>query len=99
MGFSDTITLEHTQEKAIGKTIQTNAQIRQLSAQKQTIVSRLAGHLERYYIRPAQKVKEGDKIVLIESIQLSKMTANYLALKRQAIASRSQKKNYTTTLQ
>ena len=91
LGFSSAIKVEHAELKPLGKIIKTNAQITQLSNQKQTIVSRLSGHLEAYYIEPGQHVKDGDKVVLIESIAFSKMTAEYIALVQQLKAVQEQK--------
>ena len=80
------ITMAHAKEEMLGKIVSVNTQITQLSSQKQKIVSRLPGHVENYFVTPGQKVAKGDKVVLIESIALSKMTAEYLALKEQAKA-------------
>jgi biotin carboxyl carrier protein len=91
LGFATAIKVEHAQLKPLGKIIKTNAQITQLSNQKQEIVSRLTGHLERYYVQAGQYVKGGEKVALIESIELSKMTAEYLALIQQAKAAEIQK--------
>ena len=96
LGFASAIKVEHAQLQPLGKMIQTNAQITQLSNQKQTIVSRLAGHLESYYVKPGQHVSKGDKVVLIESIELSKMTAEYLALNTQLQAAITQKNTAMT---
>jgi len=90
LGFASAIKLEHAELRPLGKIIKTNAEITQLSNQKQEIVSRLSGHLEAYYVKPGQHVKEGDKVVLIESIELSKMTAEYLALIQQLKATENQ---------
>ena len=65
------------------KSVALNAQIIQLSNAQQSITSMVAGHLEQYYVKPAQKVKEGQKVALIESIVVSKMSADYLAFKKQ----------------
>jgi len=92
-GLANEIKIEHAELKPLGKVIQANAQITQLSGQKQEVVSRLSGHLESYFVTPGQQVKEGDKIVLIESIELSKMTAGYLALLEQSKAAEAQKNN------
>lgn len=94
--FASEISIEHATEKPLGKMIQTNAQITQLSNQKQNIVSRLSGHLEAYYIKPGEKVSKGDKIVLIESTELSKMTAEYLALIKKLEARKTQKNTAMT---
>ncbi|UPT77491.1 efflux RND transporter periplasmic adaptor subunit [Sulfurovum sp. XGS-02] len=91
LSFASAIKVEHAQLKPLGKMIQTNAQITQLSDQKQEIVSRLSGHLERYYVQAGQHVKNGEKVALIESIELSKMSAAYLALIQQSKAAEIQK--------
>ncbi|RLA57464.1 MAG: hypothetical protein DRQ78_13470, partial [Epsilonproteobacteria bacterium] len=96
LGFASAIKVEHSQIKPLGKIIQTNAQIIQLSDQQQTIVSRLSGHLEAYYVKPGQHVSKGDQVVLIESIELSKMTAEYLALIKQLEAANTQKETAMT---
>ena len=91
LGFASAIKVEHAQIKPLGKIIKTNAEITQLSDQKQEIVSRLTGHLERYFVQAGQYVKGGEKVALIESIELSKMTAEYLALIQQERAAQIQK--------
>jgi len=88
--FCNDITMAHAQSQRLGKVITTNAQITQLSNQKQKIVSRLPGHVEKYFVTPGEQVKAGQQVVLIESIRLSKMTADFLALKQQAKAAREQ---------
>ena len=76
----------------IGKVIRTNAEITQLSDQKQQIVSRLPGHIENYFVKPGSHVNKGMKVAELTSIALSKMTAEYLALKAQERAAASQRK-------
>ncbi len=88
--FSNEISISHAQMKPLGKIVKTNAQITQLSDQKQEIVSRLPGHVENYFVTTGQKVKKGEKVVLIESISLSKMSAEYVALRQQVKAAREQ---------
>jgi len=90
LAFSNQITMEHAQIKPLGKIVKTNAQITQLSDQKQKIVSRLPGHVESYFVKTGQQVKEGDKVVLINSIELSKMSAEYVAFREQAKAAKEQ---------
>jgi len=80
---ANAIKIEHATMKPLGKILKTNAQITQLSSQKQEIVSRLSGHVEAYYVKAGESVKRGDKVVLIESITLSKLSADYLALVQQ----------------
>jgi len=96
LGFSSAIKVEHATLRPLGSMVHTNAQITQLSSQKQEIVSRLSGHLEAYYVTPGQHVKNGDKVALIESIELSRMTAQYLALIKQLQAAENQKNTAIT---
>ncbi len=85
---ADTIKLEKAQLKPLGKIVTTNAKITQLSNQKQQIVSILGGHIENYFVKPGAEVKKGDRVALIQSMDLSKMTAEYIALSRQIEAAR-----------
>ena len=80
------IPTEHAQLQKFGKAVELNAQVVQLSNAKQNIMSMVGGHIEKYYVKPAQKVKKGDRVALIESIMLSKMTAEYISLQEQYLA-------------
>ena len=82
--------MEKATLRPLGKIIHTNAEITQLSEQKQEIVSRLPGHIESYYVTAGQTVKTGDKIALIESIELSKMSAEYVSVLKQTKAAKEQ---------
>ncbi len=90
LGFAGSINMEKATLRPLGKIIQTNAEITQLSEQKQEIVSRLNGHIENYYVTAGQAVKTGDKIALIESIELSKMSAEYVSVLKQTKAAKEQ---------
>ncbi len=87
----DSLPIDTVKEHLFAQKLEVNSQIIQLSSAKQEVASLLAGHLERYFVKPSQKVKKGQKVALIDSPELSKMTASYLALKQQYAA---QKKNY-----
>lgn len=89
--FATQIPLEKVQLHKFNTSVELNAQVIQLSNAQQSITSLVAGHLEKYYVKPAQKVKAGQRVALIESIIVSKMSADYLALKKQLSAS---DKNY-----
>jgi len=92
--FSVEIPIEHTTERTFGKSVELNAKVIQLSNAKQSIMSLVSGHIEKYYVSPGQKVKAGQKIAIIESIMLSKMTADYISVKKQFSALN---KNYKAT--
>ena len=89
--FALEIPIEKATLHKFSKSVELNAQVIQLSNAQQSITSLVNGHLEKYFVKPAQKVKEGEKVALIESIVVSKMSADYLALKKQLSATN---KNY-----
>jgi len=81
--FASGIPLEHVKMHNFNKSVALNAQVIQLANAEQSISSLVSGHLEKYYVKPAQKVIKGQKVALLESIVVSKMSANYIALKKQ----------------
>jgi len=85
------IPTQHTKLHSFGKSIELNSKIIQLSNAKQAVTSLVSGRLEKYYVKVGENVKVGQKIALIESITISKMTAEYISLKKQYI---SLNKNY-----
>lgn len=85
------IPIAKTQMHSFKKSVALNAKIIQLSNAQQLITSLVGGHLEKYFVKPAQDVKKGQKIALIASIELSRMSAEYIALKKQYAAAQ---KNY-----
>lgn len=85
------VPIEKTRTHAFKKSVALNAKVIQLSNAQQSITSLVSGHLEKYFVKPAQDVKKGDKIALIESIAVSKMSADYIALRKQY---RAAQKNY-----
>ena len=84
--FSVDIPTEHAELHSFGKSIELNSQIIQLSNAKQSVTSLVSGHLEKYFVEAGQSVKSGQKIALIESILVSKMTADFISLKKQIIS-------------
>jgi len=88
------IPVAKVQVHKFNKSVELNAQVIQLSNAQQSITSLVAGHLEKYFVKPAQRVKEGQRVALIESIVVSKMSADYLALKKQLNAA---DKNFNAT--
>lgn len=85
------IPTENTRLHSFGESIELNSKIIQLSNAKQSVTSLVSGHLEKYFVEPGENVKAGQKIALIESILVSKMTADYISYKKQ---SSSLKANY-----
>ena len=77
--------------QSFGESVELNSKIIQLSNAKQSVTSLVNGHLEKYFVEPGENVKAGQKIALIESILVSKMTADYISYKKQFM---SLKENY-----
>ena len=92
--FSVEIPTAHASKRSFSKSIELNAQVIQLSNAGQSVTSLVSGHLEKYFVEPGQKVKAGQKIALIESILVSKMTADFISLQKQYS---SLDKNYQAT--
>jgi multidrug efflux pump subunit AcrA (membrane-fusion protein) len=92
--FSVEIPTQHASKRMFSKSVELNAQIIQLSNASQSVTTQISGHLEKYYVHAGERVKAGQKIALIESIEVSKMTANFVSLKKQYEAL---DKNYIAT--
>ena len=93
--FSNEITLENAQIRKFGKSVELNSKVIQLSSSKQSLMALLDGKLVKYYVKEGDLVKKGDKVALIQSIELSRMSAEYLALKEQL---KSMEENYNGNL-
>ena len=51
--------------RAFGKSVELNAQIIQLSNAKQSVMSQVGGHIEKYFVKVGQSVKDGQKVQII----------------------------------
>ena len=89
--FSNEITLENAQIRKFGKSVELNSKVIQLPSSKQSLMASLDGKIVKYYVKEGDLVKKGDKVALIQSIELSRMSAEYLALKEQL---KSMEENY-----
>ena len=94
LAFGVEIPLQKVKQYNFNKSVTLNAQVIQLANAEQSITSQIDGHLEKYFVQPAQKVKKGQKVARIKSITLSKMSASYLSLKKQL---KAVEKNYKAT--
>lgn len=74
---------EQTSKRTFSSSVPMNSKIIQLSNSYQSLMSLVSGHIEHYYVKAGQRIKAGQKVVGIESIHLSKMTAEYIAQKKQ----------------
>ena len=92
--FASDIPIDFVKKHKFAKSIDVNAKIIQLSNAKQSIMSLLDGHIEKYYVKEGDKIKRNQPIALIDSIALSDMTSKYLSLKKQF---NSLRKNFQAT--
>jgi multidrug efflux pump subunit AcrA (membrane-fusion protein) len=81
--FAKNITIKRVKKHLFLKKIELNAKVVQLSNAKQAVMAQISGHIEKYFVSPNQKIKKGDKIALLKSVELSKLTADYIAIKKQ----------------
>ena len=93
--FSNEITLENAQIRKFGKSVELNSKVIQLPSSKQSLMALLDGKIVKYYVKEGDLVNKGDKVALIQSIELSRMSAEYLALKEQL---KSMEENYNSNL-
>lgn len=77
------IPVETSKIRNFGKSVKVNAKIIQQSNARQSVMSLVSGHIEAYYVQAGQRIKKGQKIARIDSITLSKMTAEQISLKAQ----------------
>jgi multidrug efflux pump subunit AcrA (membrane-fusion protein) len=85
---------EYVKNHLFGKSVELNSKVIQLSNAQQSVMSLVDGYIEKYYVAMGEKVKAGQKIALIKSTVLSKMSSDYISFKEQFIAL---DKNYNAT--
>ena len=61
MLFATEIPIQKAKLHPFNTSVELNAQIIQLSNAKESIASLISGHLERYYVKPAQMIKKISK--------------------------------------
>jgi len=71
--------------------VKLNAQIIQRSNAKESVMARLGGKVKRYYVQEGQKIKKGQKVARIESLELSALSSKLKLLRKQL---RIHNKNY-----
>lgn len=77
------IPIEKVKERKFGKAIDLNSKIIQLSSSNQSVMALVGGQIKEYYVKSGEKVKKGQKIALIQSITVSKMTSEFISLQKQ----------------
>jgi multidrug efflux pump subunit AcrA (membrane-fusion protein) len=86
---AENIVLSVSRHGTLSQTVRANARIVQLSDVSQYVTSPLEGHLERYDVTPGKRVRKGDAVARIRSLELSRMSAEYIALRAQTRAARA----------
>jgi len=80
------IPIDHVRKHSFAQKVEVNGKIIQLSNAKQSVMSLIGGHIEKYFVKTGDRVKKHQKIALINSITLSRMSSEYLSLKKQFTA-------------
>lgn len=80
------VPIEKVEMHGFGKSVDLNSKIIQLSSNKQSIMALLDGRIKEYFVKVGDRIEKGQKIALIESIELSKMTSEYVSLKNQYLS-------------
>ena len=81
--YASEIKTDTVREELIGKILKTNAKIIQLNNQSQNIVSQIGGHIEKYFINTGDFVKKGSPVAKIKSLTISKMSSEFLGLRKE----------------
>jgi multidrug resistance efflux pump len=92
--YGTDIPLDKVQKHTFLQKITVNSQIIRLSNAKQAVMSLVDGHIEKYFVKEGEKVSLHQKIALINSITLSRMTSEFISLQKQF---RALNKNYLAT--
>jgi len=72
--------------------IEVNSQIVQLSNSKESIMAQIGGKVLKYFVKQGQKIKKGQPIALVESLELSSLFSELKSLRKQLSGVN---KNYT----
>lgn len=75
------IPLQKAQTRQFYEFVELNSKVIQLSNAKQSIMSLVDGHIEKYFVEVGSKIKESQPIAQIHSAALSEITSEYLTTK------------------
>lgn len=75
------IPMQKAQKREFNEFVELNSKVIQLSNAKQSVMSLVDGHIEKYFVEVGTKVKESQPIAQIHSIALLEITSEYLSTK------------------
>ncbi len=77
------VPMDEVKREIFQETITVNSKIVQLSSAKESIMARLGGRISRYLVEQGQRVKRGQAIAVIESLELAKLSSELKLLRKQ----------------
>ena len=85
------IPIDEVERQLFQDEIRVNAKIIQLSSAKENVMARVGGKISRYLIKQGDKVKRGQAIAKIESLEVAKLFSELKLLRKQLVV---HNKNY-----
>ncbi len=92
--FALDVPIDKVQKRLFNNSITTNSQVVQLSSAKSTLMARLGGEILNYHIKEGDRVKKGQLIATIDSLELASLITELEGLKKELTVVQ---KNYNIT--
>ena len=89
--FALDVPINEVERRTFHESIATNSQVVQLSSAKSTLMARLGGKIIAYHVKEGDRIKKGQVIATVESLELASQLAEIQGLKKQLSISN---KNY-----
>jgi RND family efflux transporter MFP subunit len=77
------VPIDEVERQTFSESISTNSQVVQLSSDSSTLMARWGGKVLSYHLKEGDKIKKGQLVATIESIELTSQIAKLKALKHQ----------------
>ena len=85
------VPIDEVEKKIFNEKIKVNSQIIQLNSAKEHIMARMGGKLVRYLVKQGNKIRKGQAIAVVESLELASLASELKSFRRQLSISN---KNY-----
>jgi len=79
------VPIDEVEKQIFKENIRVNSKIVQLRSAKESVMARVGGKVIKYLVKQGQRVKRGDAIALIESLELSKLSSKLKLLRKQLV--------------
>ncbi len=85
------VPIDEVEKRVFKESITVNSKIVQLSSAKESVMARVGGKVKNYLVKQGERVKRGQAIAVIESLELSKLSSELKLLQKQLVV---HNKNY-----